>query len=136
MKELKPIEEKWNKKRVVIGLVTLALLIVGLVSLKVLVLDKNQTNTGSVADNPGSVKGARTSSISPAQNNPEVSAPDLNSTLQNQVNTIQQEISNLNLAEIASSSPQVQKVINDMKTLQNLPRDQAKSACQQICNGL
>ncbi|MCL5020002.1 MAG: hypothetical protein M1426_06020 [Patescibacteria group bacterium] len=136
MKELKPIEEKWNKKRVVIGLVTLALLIVGLVSLKILVLDKNKAITGSAANNPGSVKGESTSNIPPVQDSPEVSAPDLNSTLQNQVNTIQQEISNLNLAEIASSSPQVQKVINDMKTLQNLPRDQAKSACQQICNGL
>lgn len=136
MKELKPIDEKWNKKRVVIGLFTLAVLIAGLISLKILVLDKNKAITGSSADNVGSVKGANTSNVTSTQNSPQVTAPDLNSTLQNQVNTIQQEISNLNLAEIASSSPQVQKVINDMKTLQNLPRDQAKSACQQICNGL
>jgi hypothetical protein len=42
--------------------------------------------------------------------------------------------------EIASSSPQMQKILNDIKSLEQYPANQAKEFCRQIyekiCGGL
>jgi uncharacterized protein YpmS len=129
MKELKPIEESWNKKRIFLGLNVLVILIVGLAAFKILVLDKNQNFPQNPAlNNSKSVQGASTSVNSTASN--------LKTNIQDQINTIKQEASGINFAEIATSSPQVQKVIDDIKSIQNLPRNQAKGFCEQVCSGL
>jgi len=52
------------------------------------------------------------------------------------IESIQEEAKNINVAEVASSSPQVQKVINDIKSLENYPADQAKGLCEKICSSL
>lgn len=130
MKELVPIEESWNKKRVIIGLVFLFAVVAGLTAFKVLVLDKNQNPPRDLAKKTATaVKGVDTSSS-------DNTVSGLKTNIADQINTIKQEASNINLAEVATSSPQVQKVIDDIKSIQNLPRDQAKSLCQQICGGL
>ncbi|MCL6096868.1 MAG: hypothetical protein M1444_04290 [Patescibacteria group bacterium] len=134
MKELKPIEESWNKKRIFFALTVLVILIAGLAVFKVLALDKSQNfPQNSATKNLKAVKGVSTDTNSPSQNN---SVTGLKTTIQDQLDTIKQEASGINLAEIATSSPQVQKVIDDIKSIQNLPKDQAKSFCQQICSGL
>lgn len=134
MKELKPIEESWNKKRIFFGLTVLAILIAGLAAFKVLALDKNQDlGPEPISKKAKSVEGASTNVNSLTQDN---KASNLKTNIQDQINTIKQEASGINLAEIATSSPQVQKVIDDIKSIQNLPKDQAKSFCQQVCNGL
>ena len=132
MKELKPIEETWNKKRIAIGLVFLFIAVAGLTAFKVLVLDKNQENIVQPPKNNTSVKAASTANTS----NKENAVSDLKSNIQEQINTLQKEAANLNVAEIASSSPQVQKVLEDIKAVQNLPKNQAKSFCEQVCSGL
>ncbi len=126
MKELKPIEEdSWNKKRVLIGLLVLIMLLAGLIGFKTFVLDKNAASAPSV-------KGAAVSS----DLNQQSPLPNIKTNVADQINTLQKEASNINLTDIATSSPQVQKVINDLKSLQDLPRNQAKDYCQQICNSL
>jgi hypothetical protein len=133
MKELKPIEESWNKKRIIIGLVFLFAAVAGLTAFKVLVLDQNQNSLQSVTNKTATaVEGASTS------NNPnnDSTISGLKTNIQDQLNTIKQEASNINLTDIATSSPQVQKVIDDIKSIQNLPRSQAKSFCEQVCSGL
>jgi hypothetical protein len=134
MKELKPIEESWNKKRIFFGLSILVILIAGLAAFKVLVLDKNQDfSQNPDLNNSKFVQGASTNVNSLAQDN---TGSNLKTNIQDQLNAIKQEASGINLTEIATSSPQVQKVIGDIKSIQNLPRSQAKSFCQQICSGL
>ncbi len=134
MKELKPIEESWNKKRIFLGLSFLIILIAGLAAFKVLALDKNQDLAPEpISKKAKSVQGSNTNVNSLSQNN---TASNLKTNIQDQFNAIKQEASNINLAEIASSSPQVQKVIEDIKAIQNLPKDQAKGFCEQICSGL
>ena len=134
MKELVPIEESWNKKRIIIGLVFLFAAVAGLTAFKVLVLDKNQNFPQAFVKNTvTTVKGANTSENIPG-NDSTVSGLETN--IQDQINTIKQEASNINLTEIATSSPQVQKVIDDIKSIQNLQRSQAKSFCEQVCSGL
>lgn len=124
MKELKPIEEEsWNKKRVLLGFVVLAVLIAGALTFKSLVLDKNQGPKTAV-------EGASVS----VENTP--SPIPIKANIQDQIDTLQKEASNINITDIATSSPQVQKVLNDLKSIQGLPQNQAKSFCQQVCNNL
>lgn len=49
---------------------------------------------------------------------------------------IKENVNNLNVVDIATSSPQIQKVISDIKALESLPRNQAKDACERICSQL
>lgn len=60
----------------------------------------------------------------------------LQTTFQEKINEIKEDTESIDIAEVASSSPQIQKVINDIKNLQNYPRSQAKEACFNICEGL
>ncbi len=126
MKELEVVgEETWNKKRVALGIFVLILILAGLFGFKTYVLDKNSPSQ--------SVEGASVFATPADTSSP---LPDLKSNVSDQINTLQQEASNLNITDIATSSPQVQKVINDLKSLQDLPKSQAKDFCQQVCNSL
>lgn len=64
------------------------------------------------------------------------SASNLQSSLQQKLDSIKQEVSKLDIKDIASSSPQVQKLINDLNAVKNYPGNQAKEICQKICGGL
>ena len=118
MQEVK-FEESWNKKRVSIALVVF-LLLTG--SAVYLLRNNLFFNT----------KPQR------AQDQKVLSASDYNleDIVQKQIQGIKQQAENINVEEIASSSPQIQNLINDLKALQNLPKDKAKEACYNICKGL
>ncbi len=134
MKELKPIEESWNKKRIFLALTILVILIAGLASFKISVLDKNQDLAPEpVSRKAKSVEGVSTNVNSSSQGN---TSSNLKTNITDQLNAIKQEASGINLAEVATSSPQIQKVIDDIKSIQNLPKDKAKGFCEQICSGL
>ena len=55
---------------------------------------------------------------------------------QERLNIIKKQVEELSVSDIASSSPQVQKVIKDLQSLQNYPKDQAKQMCENICKSL
>jgi hypothetical protein len=69
---------------------------------------------------------------------PDVRSPNLN--LGDQVNTsledVKSNIENIDPADVASSSPQIQKVLRDIQGLKNLPTDKARDACFRICEGI
>jgi uncharacterized membrane protein YhiD involved in acid resistance len=46
---------------------------------------------------------------------------------------IKEDIDNLNAVDVTTQSPQVKKIIEDLQSLQNLPKDQAKNFCEQVC---
>lgn len=64
------------------------------------------------------------------------SASHLQNSLQQKLDSIKQEASKLDIAEIASSSPQIQKLIKDLNALKDYPSNQIKDVCQNICNSL
>lgn len=115
--------ETWNKKRIIISLIVLLLLIAAGIFLRTRVLGENLSGTGA------SVKGAsieeKDSGVSPKI--------DIQETIKEKINSLKQEASNLDLSEIASSSPQVQKIINDIKALEEYPTNQLKELCRKIC---
>ena len=134
MKELQPIEETWNKKRVILGLIISGIIVASLVGFKAFVLDKNQNISQDIAaGNIKAVQGATAEINSLTQVNP---AASLKNNIQEQINTIKQEAASINLTDIATSSPQVQKVLEDIKSIQDLPRSQAKIFCEQVCSSL
>ncbi|MCL4354687.1 hypothetical protein M1349_04460 [Patescibacteria group bacterium] len=62
--------------------------------------------------------------------------PNLQKVVQSKIEDIKGEAAKINVEEVATSSPQMQKVINDLKSIQNYPSSQARSMCEKICNGL
>lgn len=126
MNEVVGQEERWDLKKIIALLLFVGILAFGL---KTFVLDKKlQLNSNS--ETPTAVQGVST------QNNPNPSPMSIQKSFDTSLNNLKKEVNNINVAEIASSSPQVQKVLSDLKNLQNLPQSQAKDACLKICNGL
>lgn len=124
-----PIEpqESWDKKKIFIFF--LIVLPLAFFALKTYVLDKN-IDLFSQKPNTSFKQVKGESSIS--QFNPA----DLQGSVEQKIDSIKSQVNNINVTDIATSTPQIQKVINDIKNLQNYPRNQAKDACIKICNGL
>jgi len=116
MKEVK-FEESWNKKRIGIALIIFLLLAGSVIYL----FKSNMPIT-----KPQRVQDKKV--LASDQN--------LESIIQGKVQAIKQQAVNINVEEIASSSPQIQNLINDLKALQNLPSSRVKEACYNICKGL
>jgi hypothetical protein len=72
----------------------------------------------------------------------EVKKPDLKppvnvqSAVDSKISQIKDSISGIDAEEIATSSPQIQKVLRDIQGIKNLPADKAKDQCLKICSGL
>ncbi len=126
MKEAKREVIEWDKKKIVLFVVgAIFLLGIGLVFSKMM-FGGVQTPNPSLSVT--GVKGANTESISPL--------PDIKQGIQNQIDSLKSEAQDINVVDIATSSPQVQKVINDLKAIQNYPKNQLKTTCEKICSGL
>lgn len=120
-------ESVWDKKKIIIGFVSAVILLgAGIYFLKPYFASQLHTNsqTSQKSANAQHVKGLSISSFS---------VPSV-SDVQGKIETIQEQITHLDARQIASSSPQVQKIIQDMQSLQQYPRNQAKEMCQQICS--
>lgn len=114
-KDEKEFEESWSLKRVGIALVLLLCLIGGLTYLF-------KVNFFSGGDE-----------ISEKQSVLSATDENLEEAISNQIEAVKYQAENLDIEEIASSSPQIKNLINDLKSLQNYPKNQAKEACFRIC---
>lgn len=130
-------EEVWDKKKIVFVLVGSTILIAGAIygtkALGLQTLSKFKPNSA--------IKGVNTNQQE-NKNLPKVEIP-LQSILsqpkeeaKDKLESIKEEIGKLDVKDIASSSPQVQKVLQDIQSLQQYPRNQAKEMCENICKGL
>lgn len=131
------VEESWNKKRIIIVIIMIAVLIGGSLVLKNLVLGKNSLTQKIESKSVVGVKGIST------QEKPAIKIPlsipnpvELKTDVQKKIEEIKKEASNLKVEDIASSSPQIQKLISDLNSLEQYPKNQVKGMCQKICDGL
>ncbi len=116
-------ESEWDKKKILLFLVFLFVLIgVG--------YKTRDKFLYKILPPKTAVKGESTSRT----NQNSISVKPIN--LQEKVEELKSQISNLNVKDIASSSPQVQQILNQVKDLGNLPKTQAKQMCERICSGL
>ena len=120
-------KESWNKKRIFITLFLLALLVAGSFFFKTQVLDINtQTDKSFKAVSSEDKKTEN-------QKKDEGSKINIQSAIKEKIYDLQQQVTTLDVMEIASSSPQIQKIINDIKSLEQYPVNQVKEICRQIC---
>ena len=124
---MKEHEEKieWDKKKIILFAVAAIFLLVGALVVKQMMF------AGLETSNPSSVTSVKGASI---QNLPPL--PDIKQGVQNQIDNLKNEAQNINLVDVATSSPQVQKVINDLKAIQDYPKNQLRQTCEKICSGL
>lgn len=122
MEEIKT-EGSWNRRRIFIALFLIAVLTVGGYFFKTRILGEKSSQSAK------SVKGISVKEKDPV---PEFKI-NVQEAVKERINSLKREVSGLNLSEIASSSPQVQKIINDIKSLEQYPANQAKEICRQIC---
>ncbi len=69
---------------------------------------------------------------------PDIETPDvdLESRVGSRISDIKESIVNLDPEEVASSSPQIQKVLKDIQGIRDLPAEEARNTCHKICSGI
>ncbi len=125
----KEIEQdfEWDRKRILIGLGILSVIAIAAFELKGLFLNKN-----------GNVLGETNINKSSEIEKPNVKPPNINlqSEIGSTIANIKKNIGQLDTREVASSSPQIQKVLQDIQGIKDLPSSQAKEMCLKICGGI
>lgn len=118
---------EWDRKRILIGVGILAVVVIAVFELKGLFLNKN-----------GNVLGETDINKSSEIEKPNVKPPNINfqSEVDSTIADIKKNIGQLDTREIASSSPQIQKVLQDIQGIKDLPSNQAKEMCLKICSGI
>lgn len=84
---------------------------------------------------PQSVKGIQ-NSLSRMSKNPPFQIPNAAEELQKKVEGIKTQISNINVADVASSSPQIQDIMRQIQNLPQLPSAVARDVCESLCKKL
>lgn len=137
------VEEKWDVKKIIIGTVLLLLLAGGAYAAKQYfapssIIPQDITHIQTTIGVKGAATNANGSSDSPtvqSDNHATFSLPS-STDIQNQIQHIQQQVTSLNVSELASSSPQVQSIIQQIEQLPKVPANAAKEACINLCNRL
>jgi hypothetical protein len=114
-------KEEWDKRKIILVSILVSVLLILGYSLKDYFL-------GSSSKNGQLISGQKVKGLS--------TQIDLRKNVQDQINNLSNEARSINLVDVASSSPQVQKVINDLKAIQNYQTNQIKDACMKICGNL
>ncbi len=123
MRKIEKEEIAWDKKKIIATLVIFILAIAIAIQVKDIVFPPDYKPP--VQKQKEEVKGLNTAEFS----------SNIKQSISDNVNNLKTQAESLDVAEIASSSPQVQKLINDLKSLQDLPKSQLKSTCEKICSG-
>lgn len=122
-------EEVWSIKKIFAAMLIALFLIGGVYVLyKNNKMTKNQMVSGNQKQEEDKKKEPASFSLP--------SSSVLESGIREKINSLRKQVNDLNAVEIASSSPQVQKILKDIKDLEQYPRDQAKEACQKLCSNL
>ncbi|MGH7246355.1 MAG: hypothetical protein ACREGI_05500 [Candidatus Levyibacteriota bacterium] len=136
-KQLEIEEEVWDKKKIIIGVIIFLLLAGGAVFAKAKYFPSPSSSVSPVEKNVEGISSTQSglSQNSTQQNVPSFSLPSA-ADLEGKVKQLQDQIAKLSLSDIASSSPQIQKIIQDASSIQQLPMNEAKGICQKICGGV
>lgn len=142
MKEYVEEQETWDKKKIIIFIIVLGIIVGGGFYFKTKYLGNLQKqsiiSSKSSQEVAGESIGSDDSKDSTTNSKESFSSipSSIKNNVQEKLDSIKQQITNLNAMDIATSSPQVQKIINDIKALEQYPSNQAKEICQKICSSL
>jgi|SRR3989344_546578 len=132
-------EEIWDKKRIVLVSGIGILIVAGVIFTKTYILGEQKEQVVLEENSFQPVRNVAGTSIKKETISPTptigIEEKVRDSVAQN-IESLKQQVTNLNPADVAASSPQVQKILNDIKTAQEYPKTQAKEICESICKGL
>jgi cytoskeletal protein RodZ len=123
-KQLSMEEEVWDKKKVAIAVVVFVLILAGFIFAKNYFFP--QKNKPTLNQN---VKGISTQKLH------SFSLPSVDDVSQ-KIQDLQNQVTHVDVGEIASSSPQIQQIMREIQDLPNLPKNVAKQACISLCSKL
>lgn len=128
--------ETWDKKRIIIAVFVIASLFGAALFLKnIFFEDKNIAAVLPLSKLfETKVAGVNTKKDISSSNSKSIGK--LKTDLQGRLDSVKKDVEGLTVSDVASSSPQLKKIIDDLQNLQKLPRNQAKEACYNICKGL
>ncbi|GDX61724.1 hypothetical protein LBMAG33_0340 [Candidatus Levyibacteriota bacterium] len=125
-------DEVWDIKKIFIGIISIVIIGIGLFFSKDILFSKFEQQfkndnmrkevAGAITRQDGNIFSIKSSGDFVKQ------------AIEEKISTIMIDASNISLTEIASSSPQVQKILNDLKTIEQVPRNKAKEMCQKMCD--
>jgi len=124
------IVETWNKKKIIVSFFVIILLAACTFLLKNYIL-----GSSFFKNNLAEVKGVSTENEADINNSDSSSQSlsDAQKAIQEKLETVKQEMTNLNAMDIISSSPQFQKIVDDLRSLQQYPHSELKDVCKTIC---
>lgn len=136
---------EWDKKKIIITSVILLGLVIGGFMVKQFLLGSRNPSSGS--NDRQSVKGinyppsqngssSQNSSNFNSASNQLPSFKSIGQGVQQEIKTLEKQAQSVSLQEVASSSPQVQQIIQQLQQLPSLPQSIAKQTCEQICGKL
>lgn len=126
-----PPEETWDKKRIIIGII--AVLLIGFL----LGQAKQFIDVSGFLSTPQrDVVTDHVAGVSTQESSKTVSVKPPQFDVQAKLEDLAAEAAKLEVEEVATSSPQVQKVLRDVQALQNYPKNQAREMCENICKQL
>lgn len=115
-------EYEWDKKRIAVFLIIFTVIVLAGLELK-------RTFFPNM-----SILGV---SVKRSVEKPSIEPPHLNlSQVSSTIEDVKKNVQSLDAAEIASSSPQIQKVLRDIQGIKDLPANQAKEMCLKVCSGI
>lgn len=104
----------------------------GLISLIVIVLFLLFINHSG-----GMVAGVNTKREAQVKTDPGVKmTKEMQDTVQERLEKVKEQVANLSATDLKTSSPQIEKVMQDLESLKQYPKNQVKDACRNICDGL
>lgn len=118
------VKESWNKKRIFAALFCIMLLAIGGYFFKTNVLGEKSVKGAAVKEETNSKNSKTNSKLN-------VNLPQV---IKDKLEGLKQEVTHLSVEDIASSSPQIRKILNDIKALEQYPTNQARELCKQICS--
>ncbi|HEX7041713.1 MAG TPA: hypothetical protein VF189_00545, partial [Patescibacteria group bacterium] len=130
--EEEEVEEVWDFKKIAIGIIVIILLIFGGIVAKRVLMHESLDPMSFLPQFP-SVKGISTYFSPQSGSHTKISLPS-QADVQNQIQEIQQQVTHLNVNDIATASPQVKNLIKQIQDLPSGPVGQVKEACMRLCN--
>lgn len=129
---MKDREERlpWDKKKIALLLLFLLGTLLIFVTAKSIFLDQASEDNESLKK----VRGVQIKDPKVFTGGPETQRPSIN--LEEKVEDIKTQVESVQVSEVASSSPQIQKILNDIKSLKDYPSSTARQACENICKNL
>jgi len=121
----------WDKKKILILLLFLLGLLLLFVTAKSIFLDKPSEDLTSSK----TVRGVKIQDPSVNSSFEGLGGP-ASVGLEDKVEDIKAQIESVDVGEIASSSPQIQKILQDIKSIKDYPASTARQTCENICKNL